>query len=269
MDNHLASARSLNSEGVSLLVAGDTQKAISAFKNALSLVKLCCQDTIHPETTRNQERCGSALTKIAVSTQRGAESNEDEHELRRKREDASATATFTLYDLKDDSYFIFNESISAIESLCCFMGQDGIHLFSAYIIFNIALAYHRHGILLSSRPHLVKAATLYATIVKLFAQSATLSDLVKLDGTAMIVLCAALNNRLHLTNVVSASTVDVDQDADEVYRMQTAFELLVEFCVVPSTVAEAPTIPSQHQRARDGFALNLLRLNPDAAAPAA
>jgi hypothetical protein len=266
MDNHLTTARSLNSEGVSLLVAGDTQKAISAFKNALSLVKLCCQETPNPETTRNQERLLSALTKNADITHRGVEETKMNTSRGEKEEGTSAVAMFTLYDLKDDSYFIFNDAISAIESPCC---QDGIHLFSAYIIFNIALAYHRHGILLSSRPHLAKASSLYETIVKLFEQSATLSDLVPLDRTAMIVLCAALNNRLHLTNAVSASIVDADQETDEVYRMQTAFEILVEFCVVHSTVVEGRTIPSQHKRALDGFALNVLRLNPDAAAPAA
>lgn len=267
MDTHLTTARSLNNEGVSLLVAGDTRKAISAFTNALSLVQLGLQDTTTPETTRNQENRGSALTKVVDIPHRGAEEMRRNKSGEENEEDTFAIAMTTLYDLKDDSYFIFNEAISATESPCCSMGQDGIHLFSAYIILNIALAYHRHGILLSSRSHLVKAARLYDTIVRLFEQSASLRELVQLDRTVMIVLSAVLNNRLHLKNVVSDSSVDADHEA--VNRIQTAFEFLVECCVVHSTVAEARTIPAQHQRALDGFALNMLRLNPDAAAPAA
>jgi hypothetical protein len=190
------SAIRLNNEGVTLLVAGDDHAATFALSHALSFVK-----RLLSLTTAGSSPCDLRGPKHGAAAS-ASSSNVN------KLSPCSSTSTSTsagagmeacgggtnevrihsrkpLPSLQDGDFFIYNHTISiASESP---LTNDMLPLYSACVILNMALAYHRRGKQAHSIPCLLKAEKMYATIEKLL-------NGVNNNAAAEVLRIAATNN---------------------------------------------------------------------------
>jgi tetratricopeptide (TPR) repeat protein len=175
------SAISLNNDGVSLLVAGDDQAAAVALSHALSLVKGLLSMTPSCDLrgplpasfgSSNDNKLPSCSSTMEVC-------EEHKHELIHSKK--------PLPCLQDVNFFIYNHtmSISSDSPLTNAM----LPIYSACVILNLALAYHRRGKQAHSIPCMLKAEKMYATIEKLLK-----NDGMNSNATATVLRIAAANN---------------------------------------------------------------------------
>jgi hypothetical protein len=162
----LLSALLLNNEGVVLLLQNRDKEAIPYFSKSLALM----QTTLTNSTSAATE----SATKPRLSVYHAAT-----HPLPNFRRDNDQsfllyTEAFTFSSELDDSRLENNASI----------------IFSAVVIFNIALAYHKQAKLLGRQQVcFAKAEKMYVMVGRLLH-----SDSVNFYGTALRVKLSALNN---------------------------------------------------------------------------
>jgi hypothetical protein len=175
------SAIRLNNEGVSLLVAGDDQAAAVALSHALSFVK----GLLSLSLTRSCDlrdplpaSFGSSNDNKLSSCSSTMEVCEHEHELIHSRK--------PLPCLQDVNFFIYNHTVSISSDSP--LTNEMLPIYSACVILNLALAYHRRGKQAHSIPCMLKAEKMYATIEKL------LKNGMNNNATATVLRIAATNN---------------------------------------------------------------------------
>ena len=201
-------AITLNRQGLDYLFVGDDEKAIASLTKSIMLVQKWAQqlDTDNNAGHQHQpQRTIKMTSKIMQPT------------------------TQSLQHLSDTMYYIYNRPITILHdddedstSSSSWIlndikqnGNDAIREYSACIIFNVALAYHRHGMKQhhlsssqvatssSSNPNnsvaigdacIQKAKTLYCTIIKLLCVVSSKSPLNMTHKSSMVVFLAAHNN---------------------------------------------------------------------------
>ena len=203
-------AITLNRQGLEYLFLGDDEKAIASLTKSIMLVQKWAQ--------LDSEVCCRRCT---------TQSNEfGQHHRRIKMTSNIMQPTVqSLQHLNDNMFYIYNRPITILEDNSTSWilkdiqqnGNDAIREYSACIIFNVALAYHRHGMKHlslaaaaatatatsgSSSPNsaaigdacIQKAKTLYCTIIKLLCVVSSKSPLNMTHKSSMVVFLAAHNN---------------------------------------------------------------------------
>jgi hypothetical protein len=178
------SAIRLNNEGVSLLVAGDDQAAAVALSHALSLVKGLlsltrpCDLRGAPLSASFGSSNDNKLSSSYSSTMEVCE-REHEHEQIHFRK--------SLPCLQDFNFFIYNHTMSISSDSP--LTNEMLPIYSACVILNLALAFHRRGKQAHSSPCMLKAERMYATVEKLLK-----NDGMNNNATATVLRIAAANN---------------------------------------------------------------------------
>jgi tetratricopeptide (TPR) repeat protein len=170
-------ASQLNNQGVVALIQGDDDFAIESMTKAIKLMK---KELAKPAT---------ALTDFT--------SSEDGPELR--------TVEIPDMESSDENYEVFNQ---AIHVPCNSRDESDldIHVYSAAVIFNLALAHHRKG-MNGNEVYRVKALRLYSMVLQIIDDS-----LISFQ-TAATVKLATINNLAQIQ--VSRGNYE---DAEEVLK---------------------------------------------------
>jgi hypothetical protein len=157
----LKHALRLNNEGVRLLLANKDHESVSCFTQSLNLVK-------HALSTTNSDQQQQPPSASIIHG-----------------------STYSIPNLYDTSCFIFGDAITFAEDnndLLQRSGEQDMHVYSAVIILNIAMAYHRQALLTGSAPCRFKAEKMYDMVTTLVANSEDN------HGTSLLVKIAAINN---------------------------------------------------------------------------
>jgi hypothetical protein len=161
-------ACSLNNQGVNLLVAGESSRAVIAFRSALDLLK-----TALHEAEKNT---------CTVMDQAG-----DDVSLPFCESILSVSGFQGLHGYVYDHGIIITTNGSNDAS------EATITLFIAVVLFNLALTSHRQGTVLGRANVLTKASVLYSLVVQLLA-TCTMPE----DAATTILTLLALNNKAQI-----------------------------------------------------------------------
>jgi hypothetical protein len=225
MTTSTLSALQVNNQGVSLLLEGRDQEGVRCLSQSLSLIK---------------SRIGGNYTDepMSIMSTTGGEEKAALHE-----------ATFPLPNFEDAHSFLYTAAL-AFSADCddSLINESNSHVYSAVVIFNLALAYHRQGKKLGKSACLVKAERMYEMVIRLLDSEADY------QGTALLVKLATLNN---------LSLLHHEQRNYE--SAQNGFELLAW------TIRSAPSssMLSSSQMDVDAMLLNVLFVSVPSIAPAA
>jgi hypothetical protein len=171
MHSSLEHAIQLNNEGVALLVAGgQDQKAVSSLTRSLTLV-IMQQDYSNPNLSSRKSPCCDydfIYTSCVFPTQT------------------------SLCHLQDSVYFIYNRAVTI--SSCYPKGPETIPIYSASIILNLALAYHRRGKQAAGNLNCMnKAEKMYKMVLKALPGTSMVDN-----TTAAAIRLIAINNLAQL-----------------------------------------------------------------------
>jgi tetratricopeptide (TPR) repeat protein len=165
----IAHAARLNSEGVLLLNEGADQESARALTEALSIMQ----------------------SELVQSTQKGPDQGLAPRGSIEFAESISMVAS--------SSHFIFNRGIYFDSSNTATKDAEEsslLHLYSAAIIFNLALLYHKRALLHNNANCFRKADDLYRKITMILGWPN--SDQATLSGATAVILVAAINNMSHI-----------------------------------------------------------------------
>jgi hypothetical protein len=214
------SALQLNNQGVALLLERRDEEAVPFFSQSLSLIKF---------------RIGN-YTDEPMSMSTGEEKA------------ALHEATFPLPNFEDTHSFLYTEALTF--SADCddrLINESNSHVYSAVVIFNLALVYHRQGKKLGKTACLLRAERMYEMVIRLLNSEGDN------QGTAFHVKLATLNNLSLL-----------QQEQSNYESAQKGFELLAW------TISSAPSsMLSYSQMDVDAMLLNVLFASAPLIAPAA
>jgi hypothetical protein len=172
------SAIRLNNEGVAFLVAGDDQAAAVALSHALSFVK-----GLLSSLTPSCDLRGPLLVPLGSSNVNKLSSCSSAMEV--CGNELRIHSMTPLPCLQDIDFFIYNHTMSISPDSP--RTNEMLPVYSACVILNLALAYHRRGKQAHSIPCILKAEKMYATIEKLLSG-------INNHATAKILRIAATNN---------------------------------------------------------------------------
>jgi hypothetical protein len=162
-------ACSLNNQGVDLLVAGESSRALTTFLSALSLLKKAAVN--ETETT--------PCTDMNVSC--------DATSLPSFRGSAS-----TVSGLQDLHGYVYDHGIM-ISYKINEETDVQISLYIAIVLFNLAIASHCQGAALGREKLLKKASVLYSLVVQLLTKCT-----MPVDASTTILTMLALNNKAQI-----------------------------------------------------------------------
>jgi tetratricopeptide (TPR) repeat protein len=219
--NAIKQACSSNNQGVDLLVAGDFVNAMLSFQSALSLLREASNEV--EETYYTEMSASSEESPLPV-----------------------CQSTLTIPGLEGMQCYVYDHGIMITDTT---NGDSDkmLSLYSAIVLFNLALASHREG-RLGSEKSLEKAAVLYGMALKLLASSPTLDDI-----STTILILIALNNK---------AQIHYDQ-----CQYRESSECLTEISTIMGSV---DTIRSAlNPKDYEGILLNVMLLNAPTAAQAA
>jgi hypothetical protein len=177
MNNALPNAIQLNNEAASLLQAGSTMEALHCFQRALAIMKLSFVD----------HECHDPGTLV------------DWTDTPRSTPPAIPTKDLGCCRQGGSIYFYSRPMVLSADDALAPLQSDSVirvRVVSAFIVFNLALGYHRLGIETGSDEPLQDALKLYQIVltsqnVERFVDEKTRSDL-------EVLLCVVLNNLSHL-----------------------------------------------------------------------
>jgi hypothetical protein len=165
----LQKTRSLNNQGVELLILGQSSAASTAFKDAIQLL-------------------GSEVAEDNGGGQNGENVLNDQiPEL------ALGQSQSAVPDLQAQCFFVYNQAITILEGTVLQCNDETISLHSSVILFNWALVFHREG-MLGNEKALKKAWFLYARCLKVLSLSATAQSKQSSGYLALL----ALNNQAQI-----------------------------------------------------------------------
>jgi tetratricopeptide (TPR) repeat protein len=208
-------------QGVDLLVAGDFLNAMQSFRSALSLLR-------------------EASNEVQGTYRTGMSSSSEESPL------PVCQSTLTIPGLQGMQCYVYDHGIMITDT------TDGdsdkmLSLYSAIVLFNLALASHREG-RLGGEKSLEKATALYGMALKLLASSPTLDDI-----SATILILIALNNK---------AQIHYDQ-----CQYRESSECLTEISAIMGSVYALRS--ALNPKEYEGILLNVMLLNAPTAAKAA
>jgi hypothetical protein len=162
--NLIKCACGLNNQGVTLLVSGESSRAMQVFQSALGLLhEAKTTSCIEMNISRD-----NALLPFCEST---------------------PTVVSGLQGLQCYVYdhgIMFSDNVNSDT-------DETMSLYSAIVIFNSALASHSEGIALGREKSLLKASTLYGLVVQLLT-TYTIPE----DSSTTILILLALNNKAQI-----------------------------------------------------------------------
>jgi hypothetical protein len=226
MNNLIQEAQRLNNKGVVLLLLDNReQQAVTCLKQSLSMVK-----HLLAMASDDDSRTSSSPSNMALNIQILAHS---------------------LPSLQDSNSFIYCSllAFSPADASETLPTEDTIQVYSAVIILNIALAYHRKG-LSGNEASLTMAEKMYGMVTKL------LSGCENNEGVALVAKLAAMNN----LSVLQHSQGDYNSS-------QQGFQYLTYLIDLAGENLEGSPLCSAQMY--EGMLLNVLCVAPPDAAPAA
>jgi hypothetical protein len=170
MNNALVQAIQLNNEAASLLQAKSTMNAVHCFQHALTILKLSVVDHDCVDWTDTPQSI-PAVTTAASDLDCG-------------RHDG------TIYFYSRPMFLSADDAAAEPHS------RIREQLLSAFIVFNLALAYHRLGIETGAHEPLQYALKLYQIVLTCQSLEQFVDDEIICDFE--VLLCVALNNLSHL-----------------------------------------------------------------------
>jgi hypothetical protein len=175
--NSIKYACSLNNKGVDLLVAGDSSSAMTSLKRAMRIFKEAVSRTTSCSTGMDLSSEKAALPFFCEST-------------------------FAVPGLHDMDFYTYDHGIMLTTNE---ESDEMLTLYSAIVLFNLALASHQQGRLLGHEKALKKASLLYSVTAKILSGS-TMSE----DMSATILTLLALNNKskIHCDQCEHSQSVD-------------------------------------------------------------
>ena len=212
----------LNNEGVRLLLDGNQdQQAVSCFTESLNQVKQAL--SAHPDN------------KVMFSNP-----------------PLIHQASFPIPSLHDPGCFVYSNAITfKLDDAFLRSSSHDLHVYSAVIILNIAMAYHRQGVIRGSPACYFKAEKMYDMVTTLVASN---EDNL---GTSLLVEIAAINNLSQLRHEQG------DYDAS-----REGFEYLGALLNLAESQLAASSL-NQEDDIFKGIILNVLLVAAPETAPAA
>lgn len=196
-------ASNLNNRAITALIEGNDKVAIQAMTQSIKILK----QELAKEPADESDSSTSSMTMQVSSA----------HEWK--------TVKIPDFTSGDDHHNLFDH---VIQVPCCQQGGDGgdscseVRISAAAVIFNLALAHHRHG-MQGNGAFRQKAAKLYTMVLRILDDS-----LIEFGPVVMIKLAS-------LNNLVNIQLADGDEDAaDEGLRRlagivrQSSIEVLTE-----------------------------------------
>jgi hypothetical protein len=190
MKSRLETALQLNNEGVSLLLQNEDVAAVHHLTEALTMVKQALGLLQQPCTIGLEEESSESLVVVLLPS-------EEEEELRMVHDSIYTIPDFT----SNDDCFIYNGAIvfssssSSTTTTPIRSQEQDLNVYSACIILNIAMIYHRQGLLCGNKRRvcLEKADLMYDMVLRLLLGDNEGGG--GGGGTALLVQLASLNNR--------------------------------------------------------------------------
>jgi tetratricopeptide (TPR) repeat protein len=175
--NLLQNTRSLNNQGVELLVSGKSSEASKTFKLALQLLASDEEAKYETDGERYDEKVNEEVPELDLSQ-----------------------SLSVVPDLQADHFFVYNQAITIMEATVTNVNDEAISQHSYAILFNLALCFHREG-MLGSKKLLVKAAFLYAKCLQILSLDVTANSEQIPSSTVLAVV--ALNNQAQIHHELS------------------------------------------------------------------
>jgi hypothetical protein len=162
----------LNNEGVERMAENRDQEAVELLTKSLTLVKQIL-----------------AASEAAAASESQSSSSSPKAMLHQQ-------ISLSLAGLHDQHCFIYSHPVAfALDEEGGAVPDQDTHIYSAVIILNLALIYHRKGLSLSSAACLLKAERMYDMCLSLLSGSCPAGT------TALLVKFAALNNLSQLKHM--------------------------------------------------------------------
>jgi hypothetical protein len=221
--NSIKYACSLNNQGVDLLVAGDSVSALEFLQSARKLLK-------------------EALFELETTSCSGMTLSNGEETLPFFESPAA------LPGLEDTEFYIYDHGIRMITNTTNGESEEMLSLYSAIVLFNLALAFHHDGSL-GREQSLKTAALVYGMTVQLLARSNMPDDI-----SATILTLLALNNK-----------AQIHYDQCE-YIQSIDCMLIVSEIILDSADGLRSAL---NPKDVEGLMLNIILMNAPTAAPAA
>jgi hypothetical protein len=139
--NSIKNACSLNNQGVSLLVSGESRRALYSFQSALSFLKKADCEAETTSCTEMNISCDEASVPFYESTS-------------------------PVSGLQELHCYVYDRGIMISDNVNGNTNET-MSLFTAIVLFNSALASHSEGAVLGREKSLMKASTLYNLVVAL------------------------------------------------------------------------------------------------------
>jgi hypothetical protein len=168
--NSIKHACSLNNQGVDLLVAGESSRAMKAFQSAVGLLK-------------------TAVHEAEKSAYTGMMTSNDDVSL------SFCESTLTVSGLQGiHNGYVYEHGIMIPGNVNAAETEATICLYIAIVLFNLALASHCEGTALGKYASLKKASVLYSLVVQLLNRRETTPE----DESSTILTLLALNNKAQI-----------------------------------------------------------------------
>jgi hypothetical protein len=177
--NSIKYACSLNNQGVGLLVAGESSRAMKVFQSAVSLLKKASDEADITSCTEMKISCDDASLPFCESTS-------------------------TVSGLQGLNCYVYDHGIM-ISDNANRDTDDTMSFYIAIVLFNSALASHSEGTALGREKSLTKASALYSFVVQLLTRCPMMED----TPTTILTLLA-LNNKaqIHFDQCEYVQSVD-------------------------------------------------------------
>ena len=208
----LTDAIELNNQGVALLQKGDDREAVAKLSKSLVLVQGLLNtpgspSNCNPNTsTSSLGSSGPPHKRLRRSSSMTMSSLAFEEQEHQEQPSFCVRSNAPLSSLDDQEFFVFNEAVE-LSRTNSEPSRDILPIYSACVIFNLALVYHRRAHSGGSSHHKnanlcrQKASKMYSMIVRLLhgwqCQSQINRDL-RSHTSCVLLQVAALNNLSHL-----------------------------------------------------------------------
>jgi hypothetical protein len=186
MMHSLEEAMRYNNQGVALLLEGQDRNAAKALSTSLAMVQRVLQ----------RQQSSSANQETNMITPDQCQQHTSPPASCHLKKVLHSSVPLENFRANEGEYFIYNRALtlshSEEDSETMLSNADAMIVYSTCVMHNLALTYHRRGIISGMSFCLDKTEYLYATIVNLLS---AICDHQSTTGTAMLVYMAAVNNR--------------------------------------------------------------------------
>jgi hypothetical protein len=150
--------RGLNNQGAELLISGRSSEALKAFQSALHLLASAVA----------KDNGGEGNVIIHISTVCKLDNDVPEFAL-------GQSCSVVPADLHTEHFFVYNQAITITEPSIPNCNNETISQLSSAVLFNLALLFHREG-MIGSEVSLKKASSLYARCLEALSLNAAVQS---------------------------------------------------------------------------------------------